>query len=184
MKVQVLNSSSRKTRKLIKTTFAELLNEKKELNKITVTELVKRADITRGTFYTHYDDVYDVANEYQLETIDLLVSDDVILYNKEDILNYCQDIFNCLKDNEKIYKMLLASNEPLSFLEKLKKMASQKILFALKNVEKSNSYLELDVSFFMNGIIVELLKYFRGESDYSLDELHSNIIKWFKKIFD
>ena len=35
MKVQGLNSSSKKTRSLIKKTFAELMNEKKELNKIT-----------------------------------------------------------------------------------------------------------------------------------------------------
>lgn len=183
MKVQGLNSSSRKTKKLIKTTFAELMNEKKELSKITVTELVKRAEITRGTFYTHYDDIYDVANEYQLETIDLLVSDDNVLYTKKDILNYFNDIINCLKKNEKIYKMLLSSNEPLIFLEKLKKMASQKILFALQNISKETTYLELDVSFFMNGTIAELLKYFRDESDYTLDELHDNIIKWFEKVF-
>ena len=69
MKVQGLNSSSKKTRNLIKTTFAELMQEKKELNKITVTELVKRADITRSTFYTHYDDIYEVAKDYELETI-------------------------------------------------------------------------------------------------------------------
>ena len=51
MKVKNLNKSSYKTRKLIKNTFAELLKEKKELNKITVSELSKRADINRSTFY-------------------------------------------------------------------------------------------------------------------------------------
>lgn len=183
MKVQGLNSSSRKTRNLIKETFAELMNEKKELSKITVTELVKRADITRGTFYTHYDDIYDVANDYQLETIDLLVSDDNILYNKEDVLSYFSDIINCLKENEKTYKMFLSSTEPLLFLDKLKKLASQKILFALQNEDLQNDYLELDVSFFINGIMTELLKYFRDESDYNLDELHENMIKWFNRIF-
>lgn len=183
MKVQGLNSSSRKTQKLIKTAFAELMNEKKELSKITVTELVKRAEITRGTFYTHYDDIYDVANEYQLETIDLLVSEDIVLYTREDILNYFNDIINCLKKNEKIYRMLLSSNEPLIFLEKLKKMASRKILFALQNLSLKNKYLELDVSFFMNGIITEFLKYFRDESDYTLEELYENTIKWFEQIF-
>lgn len=183
MKVQGLNSSSRKTKNLIKTTFAELLNEKKKLNKITVTELVKRADITRGTFYTHYDDIYDVANEYQLETIELLVSENTILYDKKDIINYFDDIITCLKKNEKIYKMLLSSNEPLTFLDTLKQMASKKILFALKNSGKNDAYLELDISFFMNGIITELLKYYRNESNYSLDELYDNIKKWFKLIF-
>ena len=34
-----------------------MLSEKQEINKITVTEPVKRADINRGTFYSHYDDI-------------------------------------------------------------------------------------------------------------------------------
>lgn len=183
MKVQCLNASSHKTRALIKRTFAELISEKKELSKITVTELVKRADITRGTFYTHYDDIYEVASDYQLETIELLISDDNILYSFEDISNYFDDVISCLKKNEEIYRMLLASNDSLLFLEKLKKMSSQKIYFALSNTIKNNRDLELDISFFMDGIISQLLKYFRDQSDYSLDDIHMNIKKWFRKIF-
>lgn len=183
MKVQGLNSSSKKTRELIKKTFAELMNEKKELNKITVTELVKRADITRSTFYTHYDDIYEVVNDYQLETIELLVSDDKVLDSIQDIYNYFDDIFECLKKNEKIYKMLLVSNSSLIFLEQLKKLAGEKIYYAMRNIIKNNKYLELDVSFYMSGIISELVKYFRGQSDYSLEELLENSKKWFEKIF-
>lgn len=183
MKVQGLNSSSRKTRELIKKTFAELMNEKKELNKITVTELVKRADITRSTFYTHYDDIYEVVNDYQLETIELLVSDDKVLESIQDIYNYFDDIFDCLKKNEEIYKMLLVSNGSLIFLEQLKKLAGEKIYYAMRNIIKNNKYLELDVSFYMSGIISELIKYFRGQSDYSLEELSENSKKWFEKVF-
>lgn len=184
MKVQGLNSSSKKTRNLIKKTFAELMNEKKELSKITVTELVKRAEITRSTFYTHYDDIYEVINDYQLETIELLVSDDKILNSIKDIYNYFDEIFECLKKNEEIYKMLLVSNGSLIFLEELKKLAGEKIYHTMKNIIKNNEYLELDVSFYMSGVISELIKYFRGQSDYSLEELHVNSKKWFEKIFD
>lgn len=183
MKVQGLNSSSKKTRELIKKTFAELMNEKKELSKITVTELVKRADITRSTFYTHYDDIYEVVNDYQLETIELLVSDDKVLDSIQDIYNYFDDIFDCLKKNEEIYKMLLVSNGTLIFLEQLKKLAGEKIYYAMRNIIKNNKYLELDVSFYMSGIISELVKYFRGQSDYSLEELLENSKKWFEKVF-
>lgn len=185
MKVQGLNSSSRKTRNLIKTTFAELMQEKKELNKITVTELVKRAEITRSTFYTHYDDIYEVAKDYELETIELLTCDDKILYTKQDILNYFDEIIACLKKNEEIYKMLLSSNDTLFFLEKLRKMAIEKIFSALKNIYfSSNPYLELDVCFFINGVVAEFLKYFRNQSDYTLDELLTNTKKWYQKIFE
>ena len=183
MKVQGLNSSSKKTRNLIKKTFAELMNEKKELNKITVTELVKRAEITRSTFYTHYDDIYDVVNDYQLETIELLVSDDKVLSSIQDIYNYFDEIFDCLKKNEEIYKMLLVSNGSLLFLEELKKLAGEKIYYAMQNIIKNNEYLELDVNFYMSGVISELVKYFRVQSDYSLNEILENSKKWFEKIF-
>ena len=121
MRVQFLNSSSLKTRNIIKTTFAELFNEKKQLDKITVTELVKRANLTRSTFYTHYSNIYEVAQDYQLQTIDLLCNNDIKLYSKDDIENYFDTIVQCLKDNEKIYKLLLSSNESLLFLDKLSK---------------------------------------------------------------
>ena len=183
MKVRCLNSSSIKTRNLIKKTFAELINEKKQLDKITVTELVKRAELTRSTFYTHYDNIYEVAHDYQLQTIELLCSEDLKLYSKEDIKNYFDNIIQCLKDNEETYKLLLSADESLLFLEKLKKIASQKIYNALKD-SCMDKYLELNISFLMNGILMEFLKYFRNESHYSLDELLFNMKTWFEKIFN
>lgn len=183
MKVQGLNSSAKKTRNLIKTTFVELIHEKKSFSKVTVTELVKRANITRSTFYTHYDNIYDVARDYELQTIELLISNDKILYSKENILNYFDEILACLKKNEETYKMLLSANETIFFLEKIKKMAIEKMFFALKNIYQ-NKYLKLDVCFFMEGVTAELFKYFREQSDYSLDELLENTKKWFEKIFD
>ena len=183
MKVQCLNSSSIKTRNLIKKTFAELINEKKQLDKITVTELVKRAELTRSTFYTHYDNIYEVAHDYQLQTIELLCSENLKLYSKQDIENYFDNIIQCLKDNEKTYKLLLSADESLLFLDNLKKIAIQKIYNALRNTS-ADKYLELNISFLMNGILIELIKYFRNESCYSLDEILFNMKKWFEKLFD
>lgn len=71
MKVKNVNSASKKTNKRIKEAFAELLQEKKDLNNITVTELVVRADITRSSFYTHFDSIYDVAQSLQDETLEV-----------------------------------------------------------------------------------------------------------------
>ncbi len=182
MKVQCLNSSSIKTRNRIKKSFAELINEKKQLDKVTVTELVKRADITRSTFYTHYDNIYEVAQDYQLQTIELLCNDDLTLHSKEDVKNYFVNIIHCLKENEEIYKLLLSADESLVFLERLKNIAVQKIYDALKDIYL-DKYLELHISFLMNGILMEMIKYFRNESAYSLDELLLNINNWFEKIF-
>lgn len=65
MKAKNLNNSSLKTKEAIRTAFAEMVKEKQELNKITVTELVRRANINRSTFYLHYNDIYDIAAELE-----------------------------------------------------------------------------------------------------------------------
>ena len=72
VKVKVINSSSKKTREAIKKAFAEEIEIKKELKKVTITELVKKAGITRGTFYTHYDNIYDVAKDEFIPKLDSL----------------------------------------------------------------------------------------------------------------
>lgn len=53
--------SAQRSRKLINNALAELIKEK-PLDKITVTDVVKRADLNRGTFYAHYTDIQDVVN--------------------------------------------------------------------------------------------------------------------------
>ena len=57
-----------KTRRLIKATFLELV-QAKPVQKITVTELAKRAEISKGTFYLHYLDIYDLYNQMVEETM-------------------------------------------------------------------------------------------------------------------
>ena len=51
--------SAIRSRKLINAALADLLQEK-PLDKITVTDVVNRAQINRGTFYAHYADIPDV----------------------------------------------------------------------------------------------------------------------------
>lgn len=53
-----------KTRKIIRET---LLNEMKELSyqELSVSKLCRDADIGRGTFYLHYNDIYEVVQEIE-----------------------------------------------------------------------------------------------------------------------
>lgn len=59
--------SAVRSRKLIKEALADLLQEK-PLDKITVTDVVSRAQINRGTFYAHYADIPDVIHHLIDET--------------------------------------------------------------------------------------------------------------------
>lgn len=58
-----------KTRKAIRTAFKELVQQK-DMSEITISELTKRANITRSTFYMYYDTVDGVRAEIENEIID------------------------------------------------------------------------------------------------------------------
>lgn len=57
-----------KTKRAINEAFLCLLKQK-NLNRITVTELSALADINKGTFYLHYNDIYALYNEVLLDYI-------------------------------------------------------------------------------------------------------------------
>lgn len=63
--------SAIRSRKLINAALADLLLEK-PLEKITVTDVVNRAQINRGTFYAHYSDIQDVVNHLIQQTFSSL----------------------------------------------------------------------------------------------------------------
>ena len=50
------------TKRAIKSTFLELLNQK-TLDKITVKDIVETCGINRNTFYYYYADIYDLLEQ-------------------------------------------------------------------------------------------------------------------------
>ena len=184
MKVKNLNHSSEKTKKLIRTTFAELIKENKDLDKVTVSELVRRADINRGTFYNHYDSIYDIAEEFEAEVIQTLVEDNKTLNSLDDVNAYFDKIISYLKKNEKTYRLLLSSNAPRTFLDKLNTLVYDKLYTCLSLINKkySNEELKFNVAFFTDGMVYQVLKYFTSNNQ-SLDELSNYSKLLFKTIF-
>lgn len=53
-----------KTKHAIYIAFVELLNEK-DVNQITITDIAKKANINRKTFYNYYLDINEVMEEIQ-----------------------------------------------------------------------------------------------------------------------
>lgn len=179
MKAQNLNRSSQKTRALIKKVFAEMLSEKKELGKISVSELCQRADISRGAFYSHYDDLYGVAEEYENEMIDTFF-DNARLFESQDIMHFIDSIFEFIRQNNENYRLLCKSNDFLFAAKKLAAIASAKLLELSHNDSriKDRTYIELDLQIFLEGLFCEYVKYCRGYSTTTLDDLYEYTKHW------
>lgn len=60
----VKGSKSEQTRKRIEQTYLNMIFEKR-WDRITVKELCSRANITRGTFYQYYGDIYELMEQIQ-----------------------------------------------------------------------------------------------------------------------
>ena len=75
-RIKSTHKNASRSRFLIKRAYGELLNEK-DPSKISVTDIVERASISRGTFYAHYLDVYDLNLAIQnniIETLDVAIN--------------------------------------------------------------------------------------------------------------
>ncbi len=179
MKVQNLNSSSRKTRRLIKTHFAQMLSEKKELEKITVSELCRRAEISRGAFYSHYDDIYGVAEDYENELIDAFF-DSARLCQMHDIPSFIDVFFAFVSQNHEDYTRICRSHDFIFAVEKLTGIATDKLrelcLADSRFCNQANLTLELRI--FLEGLMCEYVKYCRGYSDITLDDLYNYTHQW------
>ena len=177
MKLKGINNGSKKTTTAIKNTFAELLKEKGEINSITVTELAKRTNITRSAFYSHYDSIYDVAQEIESELQELAFSNIENISSIKDLYNFIDVLFDYLKNNESLYRKLMQSNDPIIYINRLNK----KFYNALIKVTKTkDEELDVIINFYISGALSLLIKYYRNEINESLDSLNV----YFKKILN
>lgn len=185
MKAKNLNNSSAKTKKLIKKVFAEMLAEKRDLGRISVSELCKRADLSRGAFYSHYDDIYGVAEEYENELIDAFF-DNVRLLSSNNVLQFVDSIFEYIRQNDESYRAICKSNEFLFAAKKLSAIASGKLLELCLSDPKiqRREYIEFDIEIFLEGLFCEYVKYCRGYSNKNLDDLYGYTKFWVTHFLD
>lgn len=179
MKVKCINHSSIKTKALIRNEFAKMIREKGELSKVSVTELVNNIDISRGTFYSHYNSIDDVAKEFQNEALELFNND---INSLQDVEVFIDKIYLLLKNNNELYHAILKVSDPMIFMERLNKIANNKLIQFL-NIKESDITLKLNVSVFIDGIINLYIKYYRDELNCSLEEINDYSKKLFNTMF-
>ncbi len=96
------NRRRQATREQIERVFVELL-QTRELSQITVSDICKRTDINRSTFYANYMDVYDLA-----DTIRQKLEEEVkALYSDSDLVSMGLDylrLFRHIRDNQLFYR--------------------------------------------------------------------------------
>ena len=107
------------TKKVIKDTFLELLQEK-DITKVTVIELCSKADINRATFYRYYLDVFDLLNQLEKEFI-LELKDIYKDYNytNNKLYDYVLALLQACQNNKEFVKVLFKTKNSIVFLNEV-----------------------------------------------------------------
>ena len=120
-KREILRLNNEETNKLTKECLSMaliyLMNEM-DFNKITITDIVKRAGVSRTAFYRNYSVKEDILKEIGQEVTNKLT---LILENpehKNDLYSVFLELFSTLKDNAEIISLLINANIPFDSMFK------------------------------------------------------------------
>lgn len=117
---------SRKTEQALLRALSELLEEK-QLREITVNELVRRADLHRSTFYTHYMDIYDLYE--QTEAGFLAVYEEYVKERaSHDYTDVYRSVFEYADANRSAARMFLGGNAEPSFRQRLTQLVAEQYI--------------------------------------------------------
>ena len=112
-----------RTKKAIKRAMFELL-KKKDISKITVSELSDLADIGRGTFYLHYADPYGLLDKLEDELLEQVTANAPPIIEHRDsagLLNHLENIWLYIYENKEAFAILLNRHNGGRFMEKFRR---------------------------------------------------------------
>ena len=137
------NKRRRESVDRIESAFMELL-QKRELHEITVSELCKRSELNRSTFYANFIDIYDLADrirERLEENMAGLYSEEIMQgFNSNDYLR----LFRHMKENRIFYQTYFK----LGYDNQYKIRTYDR---KLAEAHFGNRYIEYHMEFFKSG---------------------------------
>lgn len=179
--------SALRSRKLIKQAYVELIKEK-DIDKITVMDVVTRADINRGTFYAHYNNVSTVADEIANEILSALFAfldefkETSLIENP---LPFFTKIARFLEKDLEFYRILINSQRSIAFFNLLKTLLINKILTDEKKMSaiKNKTQFMVCVNLFASGFAGLYKDWFNNKIKMSLNDLTLHSSEIFKNGF-
>ena len=184
MKREYRNSA--RTKKMIRVAFVDLIEEKKVISNISVTELAERADIAKSTFYNHYDDVYSVAQDMLDELIEELdqIIDAMDADKTNDYRVYIKRIFEFLKENQEIYRKVAGSPDSVFFIDKIKSIVTKRVFSNVNSpfLSRNKAERQVQISFVASACVDIMVDYFKGKINMPFDDLEKVIMSILDKM--
>ena len=159
--------SSIRSKNLIKKALTKLIHEK-DIGKITVSDIIREADISRGTFYAHYSDVHAVVEQIEAEEMKNLI-DFVERFGFEKLVTevdeFIENICIYLSRDVEYYRMIAQSNILNNFIWRLVNVYYENLLEYTMNILNATNRdeAELYIIYITSGAKTIILSWLNGE---------------------
>ncbi len=180
MKSEKTDRRIKYTKMVLRESLTKLMQDK-PISRITIKELCEKADINRATFYTHYNDQFDLLKKVEQEIID-----DINSYldsfsfeeNNSYALEIMTKIFEYIKENAEICRVLLGANGNIEFQKNII-MIVQTRFVAEQKTKKSvdEKVVEFVFTFAATGSIGMIQKWLTEESNIPAADMAKLVIK-------
>jgi AcrR family transcriptional regulator len=168
------------TKMVLKESFIKLL-EKKALSQITIKEICEDADINRTTFYAHYNDQYDLLQKIETELLDNIkahIANFNQANNNMNAVSIAEKIFEYLKENAKLCKLLLSERGDFSFQKQIMMLVYDMIITELTDNNKiTKEDAEYIYSFTITGCVGIVQKWLDDDMKKSAHYMAEIIVK-------
>lgn len=168
------NRSVRNTKRKLREGLLRLLDEK-PINEISVKELTDLVDVNRGTFYFHYQDIYDLLRRTEddfFEQFDRTLNENQPALDAEGT-PYLHAIFSFLDDNRSFCRIMLGPHGDMQFVERVKKRVDSQCRYFWQILAPGADELRNGMynAFIINGCIGLIQEWVNDRRDLNVESI-------------
>ena len=169
----IADRRSLRTKKALKRVMLELLS-KKDISKITVSELSELADIGRGTFYLHYVDPYDLLDKLEDEMLEQITSHTPPLmarWDHDGLLNHLETIWKYIYENKSAFDIMLNHRNGGRFMEKFRRYCEIGAFAGHRQDLQEDYEQQYNITYVISGSLGIFLKWMEDGAPIPPDQL-------------
>jgi AcrR family transcriptional regulator len=166
------------TKMFLRDSLLELMREK-PIGKITPTEICRRADINRNTFYAHYDGPEALLKSIEDDLYEQIRSSLVVSQSDRDIQLMLTDICQAIQKNHDLCKVIFSEHGDKAFLKRIINFAHDLCIAEWKSsgMCEDGGQMEMLYAFTSSGIVAIIEQWILEDMIRSAEETARIIAK-------
>ena len=166
-----------KTKRLLYATLLELMKEK-PFEEIKVSDICNKALVNRSTFYSHYQDKYDLFSELVMDIKNVLAielsKNKKINSVKEYYIEMMSIFIDYIENNKDIYKAILVNNKNSITMDIVYDVMNEDIhkhIAEFGNIMNKNIPIEIIIRFYLGGVFNVGMQLLNDSYNYSKEDI-------------